>query len=111
MLAYAERLLRLSSQAEAAIRTGTPRGTLRLGTLGSTAGPRRAAGSGALSRELPGRDDRDRDRHFGRIAENEVATYPLPERVSKSTTHLVWRNGHHSVALDAMRKALGRLKR
>jgi hypothetical protein len=40
-----------------------------------------------------------------------VATYPLPERVSKSTTHLVWRNGHHSVALDAMRKALGRLKR
>jgi hypothetical protein len=29
MLAYAERLLRLSSEAEAAIRTGTPRGTLR----------------------------------------------------------------------------------
>jgi hypothetical protein len=40
-----------------------------------------------------------------------VATYPLPERMSKSTTHLVWRNCRHSVALDAMRKALGRLKR
>jgi DNA-binding transcriptional LysR family regulator len=51
--AYAERLLRLSSEAEAAIRTGTPRGTL----------------------------------------------------------HLVWRSGHHSVALDAMRRELGRLKR
>jgi DNA-binding transcriptional LysR family regulator len=40
MLAYAERLLRLSSEAEAAIRTSTPRGTLRLGTLESTAAPR-----------------------------------------------------------------------
>jgi DNA-binding transcriptional LysR family regulator len=47
--AYAERLLRLSSEAEAAIRTGT--------------------------------------------------------------LHLVWRSGHHSVALDAMRRELGRLKR
>jgi len=40
LLAYAERLLRLSSEAEAALRDGTPRGTFRLGTLESTAATR-----------------------------------------------------------------------
>lgn len=40
LLAYAERLLRLSSEAEAALRSKTPRGTLRLGTLESTAAAR-----------------------------------------------------------------------
>jgi DNA-binding transcriptional LysR family regulator len=40
LLAYAERLLKLSSEAEAALRGGTPRGTLRLGTLESTAATR-----------------------------------------------------------------------
>lgn len=40
LLAYAERLLRLSSEAEAALRTGAPRGTLRIGTLESTAAAR-----------------------------------------------------------------------
>ena len=40
LLAYAERLLRLSSEAEAALRDGTPRGTLRIGTLESTAATR-----------------------------------------------------------------------
>lgn len=40
LLAYAERLLRLSSEAEAALRSGTPRGTLRIGTLESTAAAR-----------------------------------------------------------------------
>src|SRR2546425_6346877 len=40
LLAYAERLLRLSSEAEAALSGGTPRGRLRLGTLESTAATR-----------------------------------------------------------------------
>jgi DNA-binding transcriptional LysR family regulator len=40
LLAYAERLLALSSEAEAAMRSGSPRGVLRLGTLESTAATR-----------------------------------------------------------------------
>src|SRR4051812_38540716 len=36
LLAYAEQLLRLSDEAEAAMRNGGPRGTLRLGALEST---------------------------------------------------------------------------
>jgi DNA-binding transcriptional LysR family regulator len=42
LLAYADRLLRLSSEAEAALSGGAPRGTLRLGTLESTAATRLA---------------------------------------------------------------------
>ncbi len=40
LLGYADRLLHLSSEAEAVLRGGTPRGTLRLGTLESTAATR-----------------------------------------------------------------------
>ncbi|HEY8609056.1 MAG TPA: LysR family transcriptional regulator [Noviherbaspirillum sp.] len=40
LLAYADQLLRLSSEAEAALRSGTPRGTLRIGTMESTAAAR-----------------------------------------------------------------------
>jgi DNA-binding transcriptional LysR family regulator len=40
LLTYAERLLRLSSEAESALRSGTPRGSLRLGTMESTAAAR-----------------------------------------------------------------------
>ncbi len=40
LLAYADRLLRLSSEAEAALRNGTPSGTLALGALESTAATR-----------------------------------------------------------------------
>lgn len=40
LLAYAERLLGLSSEAEAALHGDTPRGTLQLGTLESTAATR-----------------------------------------------------------------------
>ena len=40
LLGYADRLLRLSSEAEAVLRDGTPRGTLRLGALESTAATR-----------------------------------------------------------------------
>lgn len=40
LLAYADRLLRLSSEAEAVLRDGTPRGTLRIGTMESTAAAR-----------------------------------------------------------------------
>lgn len=40
LLAYAERLLALSSEAEAALKSGLPRGVLRLGTLESTAATR-----------------------------------------------------------------------
>jgi DNA-binding transcriptional LysR family regulator len=40
LLEYADRMLRLSSEAEAAVRRGTPRGIFRLGTMESTAGSR-----------------------------------------------------------------------
>ena len=40
LLEYAERLLRLSSEAEAALRKGAPRGVLRIGSLESTAATR-----------------------------------------------------------------------
>jgi DNA-binding transcriptional LysR family regulator len=40
LLTYAEQLLRLSSEAELALRTGKPRGKLRIGTLESTAATR-----------------------------------------------------------------------
>jgi len=40
LLAYADRLLRLSSEAEAALHGSTPRGTLRIGALESAAGAR-----------------------------------------------------------------------
>jgi len=40
LLAYADQLLRLSSEAEAALRDGVPRGLLRIGTLESTAATR-----------------------------------------------------------------------
>jgi DNA-binding transcriptional LysR family regulator len=40
LLGYAERLLRLSSEAEAVLHEGTPRGAFRIGTLESTAATR-----------------------------------------------------------------------
>ena len=40
LLAYADELLRLSSEAQAAVKSGTPRGVLRIGTLESTAAAR-----------------------------------------------------------------------
>jgi DNA-binding transcriptional LysR family regulator len=40
LLPYADQMLRLSSEAEAALRNGKPRGTLRLGALESTAASR-----------------------------------------------------------------------
>lgn len=40
LLTYANQLLRLSSEAEAALRNGKPRGTLRIGALESTAAAR-----------------------------------------------------------------------
>ena len=40
LLAYAERLLQLSSEAEAALKNGTPAGSLQIGALESTAATR-----------------------------------------------------------------------
>ncbi|MGH8727463.1 MAG: LysR substrate-binding domain-containing protein [Burkholderiales bacterium] len=40
LLGYADQMLRLSSEAQAVLRDGTPRGTLRLGTMESTAAAR-----------------------------------------------------------------------
>lgn len=40
LLAYADELLRLASEAQAAVKSGTPRGTFRIGTLESTAAAR-----------------------------------------------------------------------
>lgn len=49
---------------------------------------------------------------IGAIAmKGEVAIYPLPARVSAAKTFLVWRQGHRSTALDAMRGQLKRRKR
>jgi DNA-binding transcriptional LysR family regulator len=39
--------------------------------------------------------------------EAQVAVHPLPARIAQAKTMLVWRRGHGSVALDALRKALG----
>lgn len=219
LLAYAERLLRLSSEAEAALRSGIPRGTLRIGTMESTAAARLpqllarfhrnypdvqielvTGTSGALigkvhrfeveaafvaepfsSTELEtqaafveelvliapknspaiqspkdlqkrtviafstGCSYRrvledwlgasavvpDRVLELGSYhaivacvaagsgiaivprsvldtvrAENGVLAFPLPARVAKTRTHLAWRSGHQSVALDALRREL-----
>ena len=38
----------------------------------------------------------------------EVATHRLPPAVSKARTFLVWRRGHRSMALDALRAEVGR---
>src|SRR5581483_1613194 len=40
LLGYADRLLRLSSEAEAMLQDGMPRGTLKIGTMESTAAVR-----------------------------------------------------------------------
>lgn len=40
LLSYADQLLRLSSEAQSAVKSGTPRGRLRIGTLESTAAAR-----------------------------------------------------------------------
>lgn len=224
LLAYAERLLHLSSEAEAAFRTRTPRGTLRIGTMESTAAARLppilaryheaypdvtielvTGTSGTLINKVLNYDveaafvaepfaanDLDKQEVFveelvlimsksepriktpkdlkkstviafttgcsyrriledwlsrssvvpDRVlelgsyhaivacvaagsglaivprsvlravhAESEVVAYPLPERITKAKTMLVWRKGHRSVALDAMRSELSRLKR
>jgi DNA-binding transcriptional LysR family regulator len=39
-------------------------------------------------------------------AENEVTVLPLPERVARARTRLVWRTGHQSVALSALQQEL-----
>jgi DNA-binding transcriptional LysR family regulator len=38
--------------------------------------------------------------------EGEVRVHPLPKEIAASSTHLVWRQGHRSAALDALRSAL-----
>jgi DNA-binding transcriptional LysR family regulator len=44
-------------------------------------------------------------------AQDEVAVHPLPASVAKARTMLVWRRGHASSALDALREELGRKTR
>ena len=53
LLGYAERLLRLSAEAETALRDGTPRGLLRFGSLESTAAVRLPALLGRYHRAWP----------------------------------------------------------
>jgi DNA-binding transcriptional LysR family regulator len=211
LLAYAERLLRLSSEAEAALRGGTPRGPLRLGALESTAATRLPSilsryhraypdvrielvtgTTGALvakvvkheieaafvaepfvatasspdvakSRVITPRASADKNQGRTRssarpgapiaggsglshggvapeslievgsyhaivacvaagmgiavaprsvvralLADKSVATRTLPPAVSKARTHLIWRHGQQSIALDALRAELGR---
>jgi DNA-binding transcriptional LysR family regulator len=42
---------------------------------------------------------------------HEVSANSLPSRIATARTDLAWRKGHRSVALDAMRKILGRVAR
>ncbi len=39
-------------------------------------------------------------------AEAQVAVHPLPANVARARTMLVWRRGHQSAGLDALRKEL-----
>src|SRR5437588_662168 len=114
LLAYAERLLRLSSEAQAALRSGAPRGTLRLGSLESTAATRlpqvlspyhaiiacAAAGSGVavVPRSVIRAVRRDK----------ELRIQPLPQALARARTLLVWRKGHKSTALDALQAEVRR---
>jgi len=54
LLPFADQLLRLSSEAEAALRNERPRGTLRIGSLESTAGSRLAPLLSKFHRLYPG---------------------------------------------------------
>jgi DNA-binding transcriptional LysR family regulator len=45
------------------------------------------------------------------VAASGVATHALPSAVSKARTFFVWRQGHQSIALDAMRAEVGRMTR
>jgi len=85
LLTYAEQLLRLSSEAELALRTGKPRGKLRIGTLESTAAI--ALVPHSVVHPLH--------------AERELSVLPLPNEFMESTTFLVWPKEHPSAALDA----------
>lgn len=53
LLDYAERLLRLSAEAQAALKTGAPRGVLRIGALESTAATRLPALLARYHRDHP----------------------------------------------------------
>jgi DNA-binding transcriptional LysR family regulator len=221
LLAYADQMLRLSSEAEAALRKGAPSGTLRIGTMESTAGTRLppvlsryhstypqvrielvTGTSGALVARLAGyeieaafvadparpeqfdaqaafdeelvliaaktaapvKSPRDIDENtliaFGAgcsyrrrleewlahagakpvrvmefqsyhaivacvaagagiaivprsviaavFADKQVKLYPLPARIARAKTQLIWRKGHRSAALDALREEVSR---
>jgi DNA-binding transcriptional LysR family regulator len=41
-------------------------------------------------------------------AESLVKVLPLPRKVAQVRTHLIWRIGHRSVALEALRKSVPR---
>jgi DNA-binding transcriptional LysR family regulator len=43
-------------------------------------------------------------------AQDQVAIHPLPSHIANAKTMLVWRRGHRSSALDALRHELGRKK-
>lgn len=53
LLSYAERLLHLAAEAEAALKSGTPKGALKLGTLESTAASRLPALLAAYHQRYP----------------------------------------------------------
>lgn len=53
LLGYAERLLRLAAEAEAAVRSGRPLGSFRLGSLESTAGARLPPLLARFNRDFP----------------------------------------------------------
>jgi DNA-binding transcriptional LysR family regulator len=41
-------------------------------------------------------------------AGGDITVRPLPRRIAEAKTHLVWRSGHQSRALEALRRMLPR---
>src|SRR5438128_2244352 len=104
LLAYADRLLRLSSEAQAALKGHGPHGLFKLGTLESTAATRLPP---VLARYHRGYPAVRLELVTGTIGvEAQVAVHPLPASVANANTMLVWRSGHRSAPLDALRQEL-----
>jgi len=42
------------------------------------------------------------------FADKQVKLYPLPARIARAKTQLIWRKGHRSAALDALREEVSK---
>src|SRR2546426_936511 len=136
LLAYADRLLRLSSEAQAALKGHGPHGLFKLGTLESTAATRLPPVLARYHRGYPavrlelvtGTSGALVDKVLRGEIEAAFVAEPFPPknlemqhafteelvlitpkgraRVANAKTMLVWRSGHRSAPLDALRQEL-----